>query len=238
MKVVLYDFEHKGEGTFFSGYVPAKLNLNNIGNLANGDLLINDSKMISRKQQKMIYALFGDISEYSGHPVDFLKDFMKSKFIAEFGGEWFSLGYISMRKASVFIDYVIRFMFEKEIEFGDHSFPMLRETTNGIYYCIMNGKCVCCQKDNRTIGIHLHHTNAVGMGRDKKKIDHSKHKFLMLCADHHSEAHNIGQKMFNNKYHLDGIKLSEESLVELRLMKKCDLRELDEAEAEDCVTSR
>ena len=96
----------------------------------------------------------------------------------------------------------------------------------------MNGKCVCCQKDKRTIGMHLHHTNAVGMGRDKKKIDHSKHKFLMLCAVHHKEAHDIGQQTFNNKYHLDGIKLSKESLVELRLMKKCDLTELNEAEAE------
>ena len=91
MKVTLFEFEHRGEGTYFSCYVPTKLNLNEFGNLASGDLLIDDCRMISRKQQKMIYALFADISEYSGHPVDFLKDFMKSKFIAEYGGEWFSL---------------------------------------------------------------------------------------------------------------------------------------------------
>ena len=232
MKVTLYEFEHRGNGTYFSGYVPTKLDLRNIGNLVNGDLLIDDSKMISRKQQKMIYALFSDIADYSGHHVDFLKDFFKAKFIAEYGGEWFSLGYVSMRKASVFIDYIIRFMFEKDIDFSDGTFPMLKETTNGIYYCIMNGTCVCCGRDKRTIGMHLHHTNAVGMGRNRNKIDHSRHKFLMLCDTHHKEAHNIGQQTFNNKWHLDGIKLSKESLVELKLMKKCDLTELDEAEAE------
>ena len=232
MKVTLFEFEHRGEGTYFSCYVPTKLNLNEFGNLASGDLLIDDCRMISRKQQKMIYALFADISEYSGHPVDFLKDFMKSKFIAEYGGEWFSLGYVNMQKASVFIDFIIRFMFTQDIHFSDGTVPLLKEVTDYIYYCIMNGKCVCCQKDKRTIGMHLHHTNAVGMGRDKKKIDHSKHKFLMLCAVHHKEAHDIGQQTFNNKYHLDGIKLSKDSLVELRLMKKCDLTELNEAEAE------
>ena len=119
-----------------------------------------------------------------------------------------------------------------DIEMSPKVNAMARTTNNWIYYHIMNGKCVCCQRDKRTIGIHLHHTNPIGMGRDRKKVDHSEHKFLTLCADHHQEAHTIGQKTFNARYHLDGIKLSKESLVELRVMKKCDLTELEEAEAE------
>ncbi len=82
MKVTLYDFEHRGEGTYFSCYVPTRLNLNEFGNLVSGDLLINDSRMISRPQQKKIYAMIGDIADYTGHHVEFLKSYLKSEYIA------------------------------------------------------------------------------------------------------------------------------------------------------------
>lgn len=52
MKVTLFEFEHKGEGTYFSGYIPTKLDLRGLGNLTTGDLLLNDCRMISRQQQK------------------------------------------------------------------------------------------------------------------------------------------------------------------------------------------
>ncbi len=127
MKVTLYDFEHRGAGTYFSGYVPTKLDLRNIGNLANGDLLIEDSRMISRKQQRKIYAMLGDIADYTGHHVEFLKSYMKSEYIAMYGGEWFSLGYVDMTTARKFIEFILNVCFEWEVPLNQKTVDLARE---------------------------------------------------------------------------------------------------------------
>ena len=116
MKVTLYDFEHRGEGTYISCYVPTKLDLRGLGNLASGDLLINDCRMISRKQQKKIYALCRDISNYTGHEVEDLKEnILKVGFMIKENREYFSLSNVDMTTARYFIEYILEFCFEFDI---------------------------------------------------------------------------------------------------------------------------
>ena len=50
----------------------------------------------------------------------------------------------------------------------------------------------------------------------------------MLCFKHHSEFHNIGAKAFADKYHFHGIKLSDKSILSLRLMSQKQMDEFDE----------
>ncbi len=213
MKVTLFEFEHRGEGTYFSCYVPTKLNLNEFGNLASGDLLIDDCRMISRAQQKKIYAMLGDIADYTGHHVEFLKSYMKSEYIAMYGGDWFSLGYVDMTTARRFIEFILHVCFEWEVPLSQKTVDLAREVNNYLFLCLMHRKCaVCgCRAD-----IH-HHENLVGMGMDRAKHNHEDSKYIALCRIHHNECHAIGHRTFENKYKLAAIKLNAQAIKELRI---------------------
>ena len=211
MKVTLYDFEHRGEGTYFSCYVPTRLNLNEFGNLASGDLLINDCRMISRAQQKKIYAMLGDISDYTGHHVEFLKSYMKSEYIAMYGGEWFSLGYVDMTTARKFIEFILHVCFEWDVPLNDKTVVLAKEVNNYLYLCLKYRRCAVC---GRYADIH-HHEGLIGAGRNRAKHNHEESKFIALCRTHHTECHTLGHKTFENKYKLAAIKLNAQAIKEL-----------------------
>lgn len=211
MKVTLFEFEHKGEGTYFSGYIPAKLDLRGLGNLTTGDLLLNDCRMISRQQQKKIYAMIGDISDYTGHHVEFLKSYLKCEYIKMYGGEWFSLGYVDRTTARKFIEFILHICFEWEVPLKLNTVDLTRDVNNYLYLCLKYRKCAVC-------GCHAdihHHENLVGMGMDRAKHNHIDSRFIALCRVHHNECHNIGHKTFEDKYKITAIKLNEVAIKEL-----------------------
>ena len=211
MKVTLFEFEHRGDGTYFSGYIPAKLDLRGLGNLTTGDLLLNDYRMISRQQQKKIYAMIGDISDYTGHHVEFLKSYLKCEYIKMYGGEWFSLGYVDMTTAKKFIEFILHICFEWEVPLKLNTVDLTRDVNNYLYLCLKYRKCAVC-------GCHAdihHHENLVGMGMDRAKHNHIDSRFIALCRVHHNECHNIGHKMFEDKYKITAIKLNEAAIKEL-----------------------
>ena len=213
MKVTLFEFEHRGDGTYFSGYIPAKLDLRGLGNLTTGDLLLNDCRMISRQQQKKIYAMIGDISDYTGHQVEFLKSYLKCEYIKMYGGEWFSLGYVDMTTAKKFIEFILYICFEWEVPLKLNTVDLTRDVNNYLYLCLKYRKCAVC-------GCHAdihHHENLVGMGMDRAKHNHIDSRFIALCRVHHNECHNIGHKTFEDKYKITAIKLNEAAIKELRI---------------------
>ncbi|WP_278474870.1 putative HNHc nuclease [Turicibacter sanguinis] len=213
MKVTLFEFEHRGDGTYFSGYIPAKLDLRGLGNLTTGDLLLNDCRMISRQQQKKIYAMIGDISDYTGHQVEFLKSYLKCEYIKMYGGEWFSLGYVDMTTAKKFIEFILYICFEWEVPLKLNTVDLTRDVNNYLYLCLKYRKCAVC-------GCHAdihHHENLVGMGMDRAKHNHIDSRFIALCRVHHNECHNIGHKTFEDKYKIIAIKLNEVAIKELRI---------------------
>ena len=213
MKVTLFEFEHRGDGTYFSGYIPAKLDLRGLGNLTTGDLLLNDCRMISRQQQKKIYAMIGDISDYTGHHVEFLKSYLKCEYIKMYGGEWFSLGYVDMTTAKKFIEFILHRCFEWEVPLKLNTVDLARDVNNYLYLCLKYRKCAVC-------GCHAdihHHENLVGMGMDRAKHNHIDSRFIALCRVHHNECHNIGHKTFEDKYKIIAIKLNEVAIKELRI---------------------
>ena len=211
MKVTLFEFEHRGDGTYFSGYIPTKLDLRGLGNLTTGDLLLNDCRMISRQQQKKIYAMIGDISDYTGDHVEFLKSYLKCEYIKMYGGEWFSLGYVDMTTAKKFIEFILYICFEWEVPLKLNTVDLTRDVNNYLYLCLKYRKCAVC-------GCHAdihHHENLVGMGMDRAKHNHIDSRFIALCRVHHNECHNIGHKMFEDKYKITAIKLNEAAIKEL-----------------------
>lgn len=166
-----------------------------------------DSRPLSDKQRKACYALLREISEFTGMGADPTKEYMKLKFMTEeleqTADKIFSLSNAPMSLVCAFQRFLVRFILDWDIPC---SFPLLNfvdDIPDYIYACLINKKCCICGRH-----ADLHHTDHVGMGRDREEIIHEGMTVLPLCREHHAECHTIGQQSFENKYHLThGIEL-------------------------------
>lgn len=173
------------------------------------DLLIDDKRRITDKQRRKIYALIGDISKYTGHDPEWLKKFFKFDFIKYVDVEYFSLSRRKNNAASItvarlFINYLIDFILKENIPLTEIALDRTEDIDAYLYLTVKYRKCCICGKS-----AELHHVNAIGMGRDRNKIDDSNLEKMALCRKHHTEAHKIGVETFNKKYHIYGIKVNE-----------------------------
>ena len=220
MKVLGYLYEKEVDskgGTWFRCYVPQGINHRMLerykcdDGLWEMDMKIHDPKVISNKQQKLLYALFKDISLHTGYEVKELKELMKIEFMVDKDRDYFSLSNVEMEIATEFIEYVLEFMFAWDIPINKKVVVLAREVNNFLYLCLIHRKCAVCGSH---ADIH-HHSNLVGMGRDRNRHDHHNSEFIALCRTHHTECHQIGLKQFEQKYHLKAIKLDLETIKEL-----------------------
>ena len=168
-----------------------------------------DSRPLSDKQRKACYAMLREISDYTGMGPDPTKEYMKLKFMVEelqeTGDKIFSLSNAPMSLVCAFQRFLVRFILDWDIPCN---FPLLNfvdDVADYVYACLLNKKCCVCGRH-----ADLHHTDHVGMGRDRDEIVHEGMMALPLCREHHTECHTIGQKTFEDKYHLiHGIELDK-----------------------------
>ena len=83
-----------------------------------------------------------------------------------------------------------------------------------VYSCLVNKKCAVCGKP-----ADLHHIDHVGTGRDRDEIIHEGMEAMPLCREHYTEAHTIGQKTFEDKYHFDGGIILDKTLCRIYGLK-------------------
>lgn len=174
-----------------------------------------DERNITRAQNGMIHGLFNDISLYTGYPQEWVKELLKAMFSGEKGIETFSMkNYeISQVFAGEFIEYILEICFENEIPFKYQQFHLASDITRVLFLYLKHRACFVCGKPHADMA----HYETVGMGRNRKKIDHSKHRFMTLCREHHQEQHNIGLTEFMQKYVLVPIKLTPEQVKEFKI---------------------
>lgn len=213
-KAIFFDYTETEKGAWFKVHVPgwfAPKQL--IKKFMSGVMKLDDGVTISAKQRKLIYALFKDISLYTGYEVDELKELLKIEFMVDRDRDYFSLSNVDMKIAREFIEYVLEFMFLWDVPINPKVVILAREVNNFLYLCLVHRKCaVCgCKAD-----IH-HHENLVGMGMDRARHNHEDSKYIALCRVHHNECHNLGHKTFEKKYKLTAIKLNERTIKELRI---------------------
>lgn len=164
------------------------------------EIRLIDTRPISNKQRNTCYALIRAISEYTGQGVDQTKEILKRNFLLETFGddqESFSLSDVPVSMAAAFQNYLVNFLLEWDIP---TSFPLMDfvdDTSHYLYSCVANKKCCICGRH-----ADVHHWNRVGIGRDRKTIIHTGMQVLPLCRVHHTECHQIGQKTFDDKYHI------------------------------------
>lgn len=211
-KAVFFDYHETEKGAWFKVHVPGwfapkKL----IQKFMQGGIQLDDGRRISAKQRKLIYALFKDISLYTGYEVEELKELLKIDFMIDKDRDYFSLSNVEMEIATEFIEYVLEFMFAWDIPINKKVVVLAIEVNNFLYLCLIHRKCAVCGSH---ADIH-HHENLVGMGMDRAKHNHIDSRFIALCRVHHNECHNIGHKTFEDKYKITAIKLNEVAIKEL-----------------------
>lgn len=175
-------------------------------------LEVHDKRAITSDQLGMIYGLFRDFSEYTGYPPDYSKQLLKQMFCEYIGIESFSLARNKMMQvqAGEFIEFILAFFLENGIPFKYQEFHLGSDITRVLFLFLKYRQCFACGKEKADIA----HYEALGMGRNRKKHDHSAHRFMALCRKHHDEQHNIGIETFVEKHKLIPIKLSNEQIKE------------------------
>ena len=211
-KAIFFDYHETEKGAWFKVHVPGwfapkKL----IQKFMQGGIQLDDGRRISAKQRKLIYALFKDISLYTGYEVEELKELLKIDFMIDKDRDYFGLSDVEIEVATEFIEYILEFMFAFDVPINKKVVVLAREVNNFLYLCLIHRKCAVC-------GYHAdihHHENLVGMGMDRAKHNHEDSRYIALCRVHHNECHNIGHKTFEDKYKIIAIKLNEVAIKEL-----------------------
>lgn len=199
---------YNGKGTYLQVYVPGvdiQEKYFDLSGLANGMIRIDDGRTISAAQRGLIYSVFNDIRVWRGDShkrigIEKVKLELKADFCVESNLPMFSLSDVSMEIAGEFIDYVLDYAFNFDIPLTIKLFEVSKTVRNWSYLCFKHRKCTVCGKNKSEV----HHLDAVGR-RNRNRVDHSKMQLIMLCREHHQEAHNIGDETFMNKHYVAGI---------------------------------
>jgi hypothetical protein len=193
-----------------------KINTHELTKLANGrmpsvELEIEDGRHITPDQRKKIFALIRDISEWSGEVPDMVETIMKSYVREIFAIDPYSLSNCSMTTANHMIYTILEFCFRNDVPFKTRTWDMIPNDYARQWFCLRFRKCVICGKP-----ADLAHYEAVGMGRNRNKIDETKFRYMSLCRIHHVEQHTIGIETFIQKYHIKPIKLTADELKSIQ----------------------
>lgn len=162
------------------------------------DVIINDPYTITDKQRRKVFALVNDIEAHIGQPRDWLRE-MFQDYVTFLNGydKRISLSDCTRKQAGELIDVIIEWIFENDIPLRYKTSDLIKNDRTFLYMATINRKCVICGKH-----AEIAHYQAVGRGRNRRKIEHFGNKVLALCSNHHREQHTIGMDSFNSKYHL------------------------------------
>lgn len=176
-----------------------------------------DSRARTLEQIRKAWALMGEIAEYQGQGKDDVYREQSTAFSLKhleiLQGELFHLSSATVTTARAFINLLIEIILEYGIPTKEPLYGLCDDIERYVYACLMNKKCAVCGRKTE-----LHHVTKIGMGRNRREIDHIGMLALPLCRDHHDEAHRIGETAFQEKYHLVPIKIDQ------KIAKKYNLK--------------
>lgn len=177
------------------------------------EIRLTDGREISGEQRRKIFATVRDIADWCGEEPEHIRKFTSFEYCTMNGIMPFSLSDCDMSTAREYITYLIDFCFRHGVPTRDTLLNRTDDINKYLYTCLAHRRCAVCNKQ-----ADVHHVDAVGMGRDRAKINHSGMEAIALCREHHREAHTRGQAFFD-KYHIYGIKLDDNLCKILNLRK-------------------
>ena len=191
------------------------------------EIRLNDGRSISNAQRRKIFALVSDIGDYisgisnkreyeemlrelklmyvhDSTNKESIRRLLTLKYCELLDCDMFSLATVDMTTAKDFISWLIEKCIDFDIPTNDSLLDLTEDVNRYLYATIAKRKCAICGKKG-----DIHHVDTVGRGSNRKIIHHLGKEVQPLCRLHHSELHKIGQKSFNEKYHISSIKLDE-----------------------------
>lgn len=179
------------------------------------ELRFDDGRTISAEQRKKLYATIRDIALWQGDIPEYTKEVLKFMYAGETGEGYFSLSSCTMTTAKDFISYVLDFALENNIPLKDLGVNRTDDINRYLFSCIKFRTCAISGKPNAEI----HHVEGsrVGMGRNRKEVDHSKLELIALSHEYHELVHQEGETDLFEKYKVFGIKVDTDTLYSLGL---------------------
>lgn len=188
---------------------------------------------LSLDQMKMIFALCRDYSDVLGYEPEELRKILKAEFcyencIQDFSCSPYKRNACSMEVATKFIQFIIEHSINltgyplniveghgknKKIRSSREIVPDIRRY---VITCLMNKTCAICGATIEQREIDLHHWDSVNSIGGYEHDDGLQTRFISLCREHHTEFHNIEAKAFSEKYHIEGVWLSENMVAKLK----------------------
>lgn len=188
------------------------------------EIILPDGRRISPEQRRKVYALIGEVAEYvdgirNTGTIESTKKTLKIEFmLSRMEGmerRLFSLSDCDVTTAREFINFLVEFIIENDIPTRVPLFENCEDIERYVYTCLMRKKCAICGRQ-----AELHHVDAVGTGRNRKKICHIGMRALPLCREHHTEIHAVGQEDFLKRYILEPVRIDERIADVYGLRKK------------------
>lgn len=176
-----------------------------------------DSRSITNEQRRKAWALMTEIAAYQGESKEEVYREQQTAFTLKhlelLQDGLFHLSSATVSTARAYITMLVEIIIEYGIPTKEPLYGLCDDIARYVYACLMNKKCAVCGRKTE-----LHHVDAVGMGRDRREINHVGMRALPLCREHHEEAHMVGNTAFLERYHLEPIAIDE------RIAKKYGLK--------------
>ena len=178
-------------------------------------------KRLSKAQNGLIHVLLKQFGEELGWTMQDMKEYQKEQFALSRDLGKFSTANCDMEMANDFIAFIIEQALENEINLyvlnkHDNRYKSIlkvdKTTERYVIACLRAKTCAICGRK----GVDLHHWKTIASAAGTYENDDGlKTPFMSLCRIHHNEFHEIGQKEFEEKYHIEGVWLNPQLVYEL-----------------------
>ena len=179
-----------------------------------------DGRSRTAEQLRKAWAIMGDMAAHISGDKRNAADDVYRPLSADFAQRaqetlqrrLFHLSDASVTEARDFISFLLDTCIEYEIPLSRPAAELTDDIQHYVYTCTVNRRCaVCGQRAD------LHHVDHVGMGRNRREIDHEGLRALPLCREHHNEAHTVSTEVFCERYHLEPIIIDKHLIDKLKI---------------------
>ena len=174
-------------------------------------LLWQDQDEITADQRKKIFAICGEIAQWSAHDPEYVRKNLTADVLRS-NIEQLQLSALSLAisgncdkgTASLFIDYLISFCLENAVPTSRPLQEYADDLERYTYAALLHKRCVICGKK-----ADLHHVSQIGAGYSRETKPQLGALVMPLCRVHHTEYHSIGRTAFEQKYIVKPIPMTE-----------------------------
>lgn len=174
-------------------------------------LLWQDAEEISGDQRRKIFAIIGEIADWSAHDPEYLrKNLTKDFLMANREKLWLTIlslasgGGCDKGTASLFIDFLIDFCLENNVPTSRPLQEYADDLERYTYSALLHKRCIVCGRK-----ADLHHVDRIGAGYNRNTKPQIGARAMPLCRIHHGEVDTLGQTAFDEKYHVVAVPIDK-----------------------------